>query len=458
MKLSEYLRLNEKPTEPQGDTDEAIVLDYRARVKALSDIQSDTEIVRDPDLKQAVILGRAFLSKWRDAWIAAEPTRGMLFNKMRFESEEIDEWGNSILDQEIAKQKAEDDEKDNEEDVWAKNFKRNAKKRLRQKQYRDDQQADEFEEGMISGDWENLGITNDDIEKDDDFPGDTVWSVGRGGAPSKMFYFTAQNTGTHFATIIDIGNGTWKVEDADGKAITDPSNGLRKWAEAEAVVKKVYDKQAGGVEEGHTTLPAMDTERYTERKGLEGPMRARNGRVVYYDPKEGQYYDPDTDIYISNDDWEAMNEGFDTEKYEGVVDDVWFTGDDGEESGGELTYTAYLDSDTGRYKVDPNSVDGNIDDTNNPGRIPDDSVRDFMDSEFEDYVAMAQEHADEHAGERDNKYAHGESVEDDNVSNALDTMRNHLNDYNHDSSDRWEKYNQYRNERRQISQRAKRLK
>ena len=310
----------------------------------------------------------------------------------------------------------------------------------------------------ISGDWEGLGITNDDIERDDDFAGDTVWSVGRGGPNSKMFYFTAQNTGTHFATIIDIGNGTWKVELANGEAVTDPPPPYKKWAETEAVVKKVYDKQAGGVEEGHTTLPAMDTERYTERKGLEGPMRARNGRVVYYDPKEGQYYDPDTDIYISNDDWEAMNEGFNTEKYEGVVDDVWFTGDDGEESGGELTYTAYLDSDTGRYKVDPNSLDGSIDPTNNPGRIPDDAVGDFMQDELEYYLDAAQADADEHAGERDNKYAHGESVEDDSVSNALDTMRNHLNDYNHDPSTRWEKYKQYRDQRKQISQRAKDLK
>ena len=59
--------------------------------------------------------------------------------------------------------------------------------------------------------------------------------------------------------------------------------------------------------EGHITLPMIDTERYSERPGLEGPFRARNGRVVYYDPAEGMYYDPDTDMYISNDDWEAMN-------------------------------------------------------------------------------------------------------------------------------------------------------
>ena len=35
------------------------------------------------------------------------------------------------------------------------------------------------------------------------------------------------------------------------------------------------------------------------RKGLEGPFNF-NGRVVYYDPKEGRYWDPRTDFYLSN--------------------------------------------------------------------------------------------------------------------------------------------------------------
>jgi hypothetical protein len=48
--------------------------------------------------------------------------------------------------------------------------------------------------------------------------------------------------------------------------------------------------------------------------------------------------------------------------------------------------------------------------------------------------------------------------EDDNVSGALDTMRQHFHDYNQDPSNRWEKYNQYRNQRKQISKRAKDLK
>lgn len=38
---------------------------------------------------------------------------------------------------------------------------------------------------------------------------------------------------------------------------------------------------------------------YEPRKGLEGPFNF-NGRVVYYDPKEGRYWDPRTDFYLSN--------------------------------------------------------------------------------------------------------------------------------------------------------------
>lgn len=41
---------------------------------------------------------------------------------------------------------------------------------------------------------------------------------------------------------------------------------------------------------------------YGPRKGLEGPYRYPNGQVLYYDPKEGQYYDPSTDFYVANED------------------------------------------------------------------------------------------------------------------------------------------------------------
>ena len=41
---------------------------------------------------------------------------------------------------------------------------------------------------------------------------------------------------------------------------------------------------------------------YGPRKGLEGPFHYPNGQVLYYDPKEGKYYDPTTDFYVSNED------------------------------------------------------------------------------------------------------------------------------------------------------------
>jgi hypothetical protein len=60
--------------------------------------------------------------------------------------------------------------------------------------------------------------------------------------------------------------------------------------------------------EGYSVTRGIDTERYQERDGLEGPFSAKSGKVVYYDPREGKYYDPDTDMYIEYDEWQAMNE------------------------------------------------------------------------------------------------------------------------------------------------------
>jgi hypothetical protein len=40
--------------------------------------------------------------------------------------------------------------------------------------------------------------------------------------------------------------------------------------------------------------------KWQPRKGLEGPFHYANGRVLYYDPKAGQYWDPTTDFYVEN--------------------------------------------------------------------------------------------------------------------------------------------------------------
>lgn len=47
----------------------------------------------------------------------------------------------------------------------------------------------------------------------------------------------------------------------------------------------------------------MDKERYTSLDGLEGPFVLKSGKVVYYDPKEGKYYDRDSDMYMSDEEY-----------------------------------------------------------------------------------------------------------------------------------------------------------
>jgi len=40
---------------------------------------------------------------------------------------------------------------------------------------------------------------------------------------------------------------------------------------------------------------------YGARAGLEGPFHYPNGRVLYYDAKAGEYWDPRTDFYVERD-------------------------------------------------------------------------------------------------------------------------------------------------------------
>lgn len=61
------------------------------------------------------------------------------------------------------------------------------------------------------------------------------------------------------------------------------------------------------LQEDWETMQPIDRDRYQEREGLEGPFMTRIGKVVYYDPKEGSYYDPDQDIFITYEDWKEMD-------------------------------------------------------------------------------------------------------------------------------------------------------
>ena len=43
-----------------------------------------------------------------------------------------------------------------------------------------------------------------------------------------------------------------------------------------------------------------------ELEGMEGPFQFSTGAVLYYDPREGKYYDRGRDMYISNDELASM--------------------------------------------------------------------------------------------------------------------------------------------------------
>ena len=48
--------------------------------------------------------------------------------------------------------------------------------------------------------------------------------------------------------------------------------------------------------------------KWQPRRGLEGPFFYANGRVLYYDVKEGQYYDPTTDYYVEQAEMDQIHE------------------------------------------------------------------------------------------------------------------------------------------------------
>jgi hypothetical protein len=62
---------------------------------------------------------------------------------------------------------------------------------------------------------------------------------------------------------------------------------------------------------GYRVLEETDMMRvkYGPREGLEGPFNF-SGRVLYYDNKEGQYYDPTTDFYVEESEMQMLRDSF----------------------------------------------------------------------------------------------------------------------------------------------------
>ena len=89
--------------------------------------------------------------------------------------------------------------------------------------------------------------------------------------------------------------------------------------------------------EGYKVMPPMD-DKYQPRSGLEGPFSTLSGKVVYYDPKEGSYYDPDTDMYMTYDEFQNYDKD-----YSGMKDERDEVKDmkDVNEAGGYYTQPVY---------------------------------------------------------------------------------------------------------------------
>jgi len=58
---------------------------------------------------------------------------------------------------------------------------------------------------------------------------------------------------------------------------------------------------------GYAILGERDA-RWQPRRGLEGPFFFATGRVLYYDVKEGQYYDPTTDLFVDKEEMALLHD------------------------------------------------------------------------------------------------------------------------------------------------------
>ena len=76
----------------------------------------------------------------------------------------------------------------------------------------------------------------------------------------------------------------------------------------QAIANAFETNDEGITVEGYYVMPDIDKERYTEMPGLEGPFQTKSGKPIYYDPKEGSYYDRDTDMYLTYSEFKALDD------------------------------------------------------------------------------------------------------------------------------------------------------
>ena len=100
--------------------------------------------------------------------------------------------------------------------------------------------------------------------------------------------------------------------------ITEASFGSKNYKYLSQAPKNVRYQKAKdflNIKYSQSKLPRLDKSKYQSRRGLEGPFMTKAGQVVYYDKIKGDYYNPDTDMYIDYDDWKKLSEEVSNRKY-----------------------------------------------------------------------------------------------------------------------------------------------
>jgi len=177
----------------------------------------------------------------------------------------------------------------------------------------------ESELGVFENWVDELGGNDDDISSETENAADELMQFGYDIGNTHAHYDFIMHTGellrdNEFDALEDYVMSA--DEEARDKAIdvmmdagTNLSDMVQAWENDPEADVETGDEDMD-VEEGYTVFPELtdhEKERYKNRdaEGLEGPFRLKSGKFVYYDKQAGKYYDPDSDFFMSDEDYFA---------------------------------------------------------------------------------------------------------------------------------------------------------
>lgn len=127
------------------------------------------------------------------------------------------------------------------------------------------------------------------------------WNLQLGPGTPQAGRKSAWATGT-----VDPGMTPEDARDA-ARDMLDQIKGDRQHDESVGESKK-SDIESAWRKQGVTKVRPIDRDEYPPIKGMEGPFQTRRGHIVYYDPREGRYYDSKSDIYLDHNPMESVDE------------------------------------------------------------------------------------------------------------------------------------------------------